>query len=83
MNIIQNSEEPYGDVKFTLSEQEIDKIIKRISGDIYSSNGRHDTILKEDGQILLWLLTTPKEFTSGKIVFNKPTLDRIQHWLNN
>ena len=53
MNIIQNTEETYGEVKFTLSEIEIDTIIKRISSDIYSSNGKHDTMLKEDGKLLL------------------------------
>ena len=83
MKIIQNcsDEEIYGEVKFTLSSEEINKIIKSISGNIYSSNGRHDTMLKEDGKLLLWLLTTPKDFTSETLIYCKQTLDRVKHWL--
>ena len=85
MKIIKDcpNEDTYGEVKFTLSKEDITKIVNGISNSIYSSISKNDTMLLEDGKLLLWLLTTPKDFESEIITYSKPTLERVKHWLNN
>jgi hypothetical protein len=81
MNIIQDSEEMYGDVRFTLTEEDKKKVGEGIKKCVYNSLHDKDTVLKEDASILIDLLMRESAFTSETLTYCKTTLVRIQYWL--
>jgi len=81
MNIIQDSTEKYGDVKFTLTPED-KKIIKGKIIESIESCTNYEPINRDDARILVWILTNPNEFTSETISYSNITLTRIKHWLN-
>lgn len=81
MNIIQDSTDKYGEVKFTLTPED-KKIIKGKLIEEIESHNSNDSINKDDARILVWILTNPNEFTSETISYCNITLARVKHWLN-
>jgi len=82
MKILQDSTELYGDVKFTLTDQEISRLKFLISEEISCSISYTDKILKSDAKILIWTFDKFM-FKSEDMTYNNVTLTRIKFWLGH